>query len=42
MKIQGPNGLVITVEESVGRALLVNDGFREVSETPKPQSKSKK
>lgn len=42
MKIQGPNGLVISVEESVGRALLVNEDFREVTETPKPQPKSKK
>lgn len=44
MKIQGPNGLVFTVTEDTGQALLVNDGFRRVEDKPKaePKPKSKK
>lgn len=42
MKVKGPNGLVITVSESLGRALLVNEEFRRVDDKPKADPKSKK
>lgn len=42
MKVKGPNGLVITVSEPLGRALLVNEGYRRVEDKPKAEPKPKK
>lgn len=40
MRIQGPNGLILTVSDSLGRALIANEGHRRVEDKPKPEPKA--
>lgn len=42
MKVQGPNGLILTVSDALGRALLANGDHRRVGDIPKAQPKPKK